>query len=87
MEETQNIVLPTEIKPQEIAIPARVAEEIKKLHVNLVANARAFENARAAFGEFIRITKRTLHIPEDERWEIKEDASGFVKLTEEGNLA
>jgi hypothetical protein len=77
--------LPTRIKSQEIVIPENVAAEIKRLHVALVASAKAFEEARGAFGEFIRVTKKALNVPAEENWSIREDASSFVRLGEEGN--
>ena len=82
MSEDQAVVLPTEIAPKEIAIPAVAGAEIKRLHADLVAKAKAFENARGAFGEYLRVAKRSLRVPENERWEIREDASAFTKLPE-----
>lgn len=79
--------LPTEIKPKEVAIPEAAQSEIKRLHVDLVEKAKAFETARVTFGEFVRIAKHSLRVPADERWEIKEDASAFVKLGNDGSPA
>lgn len=85
MSQDQDIVsqvLSHEIKAPEIAIPAAAQAEIKKLHLDLVAKAKAFETARGAFGEFVRVTRRTLQVPDEGRWEIKEDASAFLKVPE-----
>jgi hypothetical protein len=70
------------IAPEEIAIPEAATAEIKRLHMVLVNAAKSFEVARAAFGEYVRVTRTTLNIPIDARWEIKEDATAFIKLPE-----
>ena len=75
-------VLENGLRPEEIAIPESASVEIKRLHADLVAKAKDFEAARMAFGEFIRVTKHTLRVPTEGRWEIKEDASSFIKLPE-----
>jgi hypothetical protein len=64
----------------EIAIPEAAQTEIKRMHADLVAKAKAFEAARMAFGEFVRTAKKALNVPANENWDIKPDASAFVKL-------
>jgi hypothetical protein len=81
------VELPTQIKPTEIAIPEKAQGEIVRLHADLVAKAKDFEAARMAFGEFVRIAKHSLRVPANERWEIKEDASAFIQLSDDGSPA
>jgi hypothetical protein len=63
---------------QPVPIPPNVGEEIKRLHLDLVAKARQYEASRLAFGEFLRGAKKILGIPADQPYTIADDASAFI---------
>lgn len=81
MNQDQNVSQAALIAP-EIAVPFAVQEAIKNMHKDLVSKAQAFETSRGAFGEYLRVTRRALQVPETGHWELREDASSFVKLEE-----
>lgn len=64
---------------QEVAIQPAAQAEIIKLRDELVAKANAFEDARAAFNEFIHAVRISLSISDQDVYDIRPDASAFFK--------
>jgi len=72
----------TEVR-KEIPIQPAAQTEITRLHQDLVAKAKVFEESRVAFNEFIKAVRHTLGIEDNQPCHIKEDASAFVKADRE----
>ncbi len=78
----------TTTAPERREIPKEAQEEIMRLFSTLnsaVTQARqatcAFEDARRAFNEFVKATRISLNIANDDRgWYIEDDASAFVRV-------
>lgn len=82
MSETQNAapVLTESSERRIIAIPDAPKAEILRLHAELVKQAQAFDTQQQAFNEFIRVTRNTLGIRDNEFFEIAADASEFREV-------